>query len=243
MAKKSAAARFLDIPISSIKVLKQRTVDTKTVRALAKSIEREGLHYPITVYWRGGIWSRKYVIVAGLHRLLATESIGQKTIRAEVIDSDQADAWHNAENILRNEPSALERARGIADFARCVLPKTASLKGGEQPHNRNISRVARELGFGRRTVRNAFLIDTLTEAIRDRLVESNLDDNESFLVKVSKFKTDHERSIAIDQKKKFKLRRRAAKRHRSEVSRARVPHAQPRGVAARLAAPEARDRL
>ncbi len=202
--KKFPQSGFAEIPIDSIKILIGRRIDEKLVAAIAKSIEREGLHYPITVYWRGGLWRAKYVVVAGVHRLLGTKLAGGSTIRVEIIDPEKADAWRNAENLLRNEPSALERAQGIADFARCILPNQTPPKGGEQPHDRNISRVARELGFGRRTVRNAFQIDALTERIKGLLVKSKLEDNESLLVKLSQLETETEQCSAISARIKSK---------------------------------------
>jgi sulfiredoxin len=61
------------------------TLDPKKVEALAESLVEKGLQTPINVRRD----KERYVLVAGLHRLEAARSLGEKTIQAFVVRAPQ----------------------------------------------------------------------------------------------------------------------------------------------------------
>jgi ParB family chromosome partitioning protein len=105
-----------DIPLDQIQVSKQPRMgfDEARMAELIPSLEAVGQLQPIRVRPRaaGG-----YDLVFGERRFRATERIGRKTIRAEVIDGDPApaDVLHQqlAENLFRDNFKPVERARGF----------------------------------------------------------------------------------------------------------------------------------
>ncbi len=64
-----------------VPVKRRRTLDPKTVEALAESIIEEGLKTPIRVRRDG----ERYVLVEGLHRLEACRALGEETIVSLIV--------------------------------------------------------------------------------------------------------------------------------------------------------------
>lgn len=89
---------------------KQETLDT-----LAKSIESEGLLNPITVRQMG---LNKYQIVAGERRYRACKQLGFEKIECIVValSDEQTDFLMLTENLVREDVSTYEIAKGVIEF-------------------------------------------------------------------------------------------------------------------------------
>src|ERR1700691_4388497 len=75
---------ILRVSVANIKVKgKRRPLNERKVQALAKSIRAIGLRTPISIRLRKG---GEAILVAGLHRLEATKSLGEETISAIVVE-------------------------------------------------------------------------------------------------------------------------------------------------------------
>ena len=114
-------AEVKSIPIAQIHVPPRlREVEEDHAKAIALSIGAHGLINPITVRYAPakGKGTTPYVLVAGAHRLKAIEINGGTEIEAAIIDADQAEAQlvEIAENLFRNELSALDRAIFVASY-------------------------------------------------------------------------------------------------------------------------------
>ena len=87
----------------------RRDIDNAKVMELAESISKIGLLNPVTV-------TRKNVLVAGLHRLMAAKSLGWTEIEANIIDADglYAELAEIDENLIRNELHYIDRGNQLA---------------------------------------------------------------------------------------------------------------------------------
>lgn len=85
--------------------------DEESIRELAESIQADGLQSPILVRPKDG----RYEIVQGERRFRAHEIAGLETIRAEVKELSDDDAFHLAviENIQREQLTAIEEAQAF----------------------------------------------------------------------------------------------------------------------------------
>jgi N6-adenosine-specific RNA methylase IME4 len=93
------------VAISAVEVGdRHRSLDLTACRSLAASILEIGLLNPITL-------TKSRVLVSGLHRLRACESLGWQQIPAVVLGLDElhAELAEIDENLVRNELTALER--------------------------------------------------------------------------------------------------------------------------------------
>ena len=115
------------IRIDQIQVGKRlRSLRKEVVVELAKSIERLGLHSPITVVRRapnddgGGGNLAVYDLVAGLHRLEACKALGREEIGAVIKDMTDKDQrfWEIDENLCRAELNELERGEHLVERKR-----------------------------------------------------------------------------------------------------------------------------
>ena len=112
-----------------------RDADPGKVGELAESIAEVGLINPITVVARrimiDSILDDGYVLVAGLHRLEASKSLGLVEIEASVVDADDL---HRKlievdENYCRTEMGRAERALFAKEgkaIHECLYPETAN---------------------------------------------------------------------------------------------------------------------
>lgn len=118
------------VPITSIKVSPTRNRRLRDVSALAKSIDDVGLLQPIVV-------THDLVLVAGLHRLKACESLGWKTVPVTIIDLQglRAVLAEIDENFVRHDLTVLERAECIArrkEIYENLHPATAAWSSDRQ---------------------------------------------------------------------------------------------------------------
>lgn len=140
----------MDVGMIEIKTLivkgeRHRPLDAGHVKELAKSIAEVGLMNPITVNEEDGT----LVLIAGLHRLRACESLGYTEIAAHVLDLDAlgVELAEIDENLLHHELTALERSQHLArrkELWEQMYPETK--KGGDMSGRakRDASRLAPE---------------------------------------------------------------------------------------------------
>lgn len=88
--------------------------DEESIRELAESIQADGLQSPILVRPKDG----RFEIVQGERRYRAHEIAGLETIRAEVREITDDDAFHLAviENIQREQLTAIEEAQAFLKY-------------------------------------------------------------------------------------------------------------------------------
>ena len=175
---------------------KRRKRDPEKVKTLAASISMVGLRTPITVRRiekerDGDSKTSTIPLVAGHYRLEAFKSLGIKRIPAFVIESDKSDAkiLQLIENLYRAELTALQHAEDLAELVQLVqADKGGQLAhpGGNQPHDRGVSRAAKVLGFSRREVRRSLQIASVTIEAKAKAIEVGFDKNQSILLTIAK---------------------------------------------------------
>jgi ParB family chromosome partitioning protein len=152
-----------------------RKIDHRKVKQLERSIEDQGLRFPIHVYKLYGPHAGKYGLAAGQHRLHAVRNLGYRTVPAVIIRRKQAKAWRAAENLYRNDLSMLEKSLAIVEYAeeRQQLPnvKAEVTKGGKQPLDKGYSKLAKALGYHRNRVAEAHAHASLPKSIQKAILE------------------------------------------------------------------------
>jgi len=179
------------IAVEDVKVIgKYREVDPEKIKSLAASMSTKiGLRTPITVRRiKEGLGTTAFALVAGLHRLKAATTLGWKHIDAFIMEGTQTDAriWQLMENLYRAELTPLQRAEHVAELVQLVKDGEKGVQvahpGGQQPHDRGISRAAKILGFTREEVRRSQAIAGISEEAK----EIGLDKKQSALLKIAK---------------------------------------------------------
>jgi ParB family chromosome partitioning protein len=150
-----------DVPIKDIDVSEFNTrknlVDGQgdsNIEDLAKSIEKQGLLSPITVFQRS---DGKYALIAGQRRLLACKQLNWRTVPAIVRDmmsEVDATAISLVENIHRADMNPLDKARAF----KALADKFGSLKN-----------VSRETGVGVQTIRKYIQLLDLAPELQEQL--------------------------------------------------------------------------
>lgn len=92
----------------------RRAINEAGIRELAEDLKQRGLLEPIVVRMDG----KTPVLIAGLRRLKAAESLGWTEIEAHVVDVTEADgrAAQLAENVKREDLNPLDHANAIAAY-------------------------------------------------------------------------------------------------------------------------------
>lgn len=128
--------------------------DDSTIDDLAKSIEKQGLLSPITVFQKA---NGKYALIAGQRRLLACKSLKWPAIPAIVRDTmTEADATAVSlvENVHRADMNPLDKAKAF---------KMLSDQFGD------LQQVSRETGIGVPTVRKYLQLLNLAPELQEQL--------------------------------------------------------------------------
>lgn len=109
-----------------------RPVDPDWVAFMASELAKNGLGTPIWVRWLPGRGPR---LVAGAHRLAAARLLGWETIQAQMFrgDADQARMWEIAENLVRRDLGALDRAAFTAELYE-LERRRAGVDDGRSAH-------------------------------------------------------------------------------------------------------------
>jgi ParB-like chromosome segregation protein Spo0J len=183
------------IAVEGVKVIgKHREVDPERVKSLAASMSSKiGLRTPITV--RGikkGFGTTAFALVAGVHRLEAARTLGWEHIDAFIMEGTETNAriWQLMENLYRANLTPLQRAEHVAELVQLVRDGDkggqVAHPGGQQPHDRGISRAAKILGFTREEVRRSQAIAGISEEAKEKAKEKGLDKKQSALLKIAK---------------------------------------------------------
>jgi ParB family chromosome partitioning protein len=143
-----------------------------TIEDLARSIERQGLLSPITVFQKpGGCFS----LIAGQRRLLACKQLGRTTIPAIVRDSvSEADATAISlvENVHRADMNPRDKAKAFGALVD---------KFGDEPS------VSRETGVGVKTIRKYVQLLDLAPELQERLAAGEAKNTEALACLAQKF--------------------------------------------------------
>ena len=195
------------IAIDSITVgTDRRTVESRTVAELTKSIAEIGLLNPIVVTGDGRL-------VAGAHRLEACRRLGWTTIPAAVVDLDElhAELAEIDENLVRNELSVLERSEAYArrkEIYEALHPEAKAKVAGAHASNRAQGRDASEIispapsfaadtaaktGKSPRTIQHEVQIATkLPEPVREAIRHTPVADSKTELLDLARMKPEQQ---------------------------------------------------
>jgi ParB family chromosome partitioning protein len=209
-----------EIPLAQIDVpAGRRKVDPDWVAALAADIDAQGLRMPILVVEAG----KRFRLIAGAHRLGAAKSLKWKSIPADV---KSADAFADeaalrlaeiAENLMRRELSALDRAMDVAAWREIYEQAQGAVKPGRKKSfqvgtNSDADPMAvaaerfsaafneaaqRALGLGKTAVWRCLKIATLDADTRERIALTRLADNQSELIALADVEREM-RSAVLD---------------------------------------------
>jgi ParB-like chromosome segregation protein Spo0J len=162
-----------------------RPVDAAAVDQLVDSINTLGLQGGGLIYvrWAPAASAQRAILVAGRHRFEAFRRLGWARIPCIIFDGTAVEAklWRIAENLMRLELTALERADAIAAWAgeRAHLAQVSS---GGKGHKGGISAAARELGVDRRMVQRGLRISGLATEAKTVAVRLDLAGDQSALL-------------------------------------------------------------
>ena len=174
----------------------RREVVKATVESLAASIKKIGMQNPISVRSEKG---RRFVLIAGRHRLEAMRILGENLILASVMNIDDVEArlWEISENLHRAELTVLERSEQVSEWVslteaarpqafsnevRSKIAKDGTERG--RPEG-GVRAAARELGMKLTNVQQSNRIAKLTDEAKEAAIEAGLDDNQSALLKIA----------------------------------------------------------
>jgi ParB/RepB/Spo0J family partition protein len=174
-----------------------RRLNPEVVSVLAESIASIGLLQPISVYAPDD--STVY-LVTGNHRLEAAKKLGWDLIDAVLVTGDELDREMReiTENLHRAELSALERSEQIARWAELTAAKVlqvATPTGGQQPKEKGIRKIARDLKIETTDVQRAVKVAGLSNKAKDAAREHKLDNNRSALLEAAR-ETEPEAQVA-----------------------------------------------
>lgn len=202
-----------EIPIAQIDVpAGRRKVDPDWVAALAADFDAQGHRIPILVVEAG----KRFRLVAGGHRLAAAKLLTWKSIRADVTPADAfADEAalrlaEIAENLMRRELSALDRAMDVAAWREIYEQAQGAVKPGRKKSfqvgtNSDADPMAvaaerfsaafneaaqRALGLGKTAVWRCLKIATLDADTRERVALTRLADNQSELIALAEIERE-----------------------------------------------------
>lgn len=209
-------ADLKSIPLTSILVGdRARPVDADHAAAIAASMIDRGLINPITVRPTPAAGSGKtpYTLIAGGHRLEAARLNGWEEIDAIVVSSDAVEAqlMEIAENLYRNELSAIDRAAFVIKYREIYEEKHGAIdpKGGRPKKQSNdwtvifapgrelSDRVRDRLGIGRSTYFNVLKIgQNLRPELRKALRGTPYADDQSALLSLAKRPPEEQVKVA-----------------------------------------------
>ena len=206
-------AKFLRIPVSSIHIgERQRPIDEEHALAIAASMDERGLINPITVRstpnQNGG--KTPFTLVAGGHRHWGANHLGWAEIDAMMVAADATEAVliEIAENIFRNDLTALNRALFVAKYRETWeelhgdIVRGRPKKGNDYPifsaPGRELSkRVQKRLGIGHETYKliNRIAVH-LHPDLRQALRGTEIEDDQSKLLKLAKLDVELQVKVA-----------------------------------------------
>jgi ParB family chromosome partitioning protein len=232
-----------------------RPLDPKAVDALARNLAAFGMHTPITVEVAtgpDGFMSpdpdrQYYRVISGRHRVAAAQSLGWETIEAldflenpyfegimrSLGEGDEepdyeiaARMWAIAENLNRNELTALQRSEQIAEWIELekkwrgevarVSSQVATKPLGGRPEG-GVRAAARDLGLDKDEANRAVKVASLSDEAKAVAVETKLDDKQTILLAAVKEKEAGRDDVVFLRQEHA---RREAEKARKEAERA-----------------------
>lgn len=178
-----------------------RPVTPEGVAKMVAWLSDGGQKTPISVRVDGD--AAHPILVAGAHRLAAAKELGWPTIVCVFEDMDEVDAqlWEIAENLHRNELTALERDEQVSLWIALSAKKRGQLdqvsKGGRGQKG-GLSEVTQELGIDRSDARRALKVASLPEEAKTIARDAGLADNRTALLEAAERDTPEE-AIAVLQ--------------------------------------------
>jgi len=203
--------KTIQAELHAVTVPDNRRRKSGPVSVIAESMKRLGLINPITL-------TEDLVLVSGLHRFEAAQSLGWERIDARIIDAD-ARLVEIDENLCRNELTALERAEHRSERKRlheAVYPEVRNGRNqytrasvdesrdghGVQPSTRQepgsySGTAATEERVAARTIRRSVAIaENIPEDVRDEIRDLPIADNQKELSRLSKHAPEIQQRIA-----------------------------------------------
>lgn len=182
-----------------------RSVDEDWAKAIAQSIEINGLMEPIVVRpLKGG----GYALVAGAHRFRGLELAGLDEAECKILDLTEAEARlaEIDENLMRREMNALDRAVFLAERKRVYEELHPEAAHGKAPNGGKVANiatlrftedVAEKIGLSERTIQDAVaLVKRLTPEALDALRDTEIASNGAQLKALAKLEPADQEEIA-----------------------------------------------
>ena len=196
---------YKEIPIKDVKIPRGRRA-LMDIEVLSESIKQHGLLNPITV-------TETLRLVAGLHRLKACESLGWETIPAIIMALDEVDAAlvEVDENLIRHEPSALERCELLDRRKRLYEAKYPYTRHGAHKRSKGQAQVgdtkvvqpsfasntAKRIKLSKRTIQQDISISrNLNPVAKETIRNTPLANRTNDLVKLSKLPSEEQVKVA-----------------------------------------------
>ena len=172
-----------------------RKANTAKVEQIAESIKTIGLQSFIVVVARPNM---KFELVAGLHRVLAMDSLDITDYTTVCYDADTPRETLRLievdENLARNELSALERAKFVAERKELWDALHGELRGGEQKSHDETFDFSKEtaevLGISKQSVKRDRAISKSLAPHWDKLEELPFTPTQADLLKLAKVSTE-----------------------------------------------------
>ncbi|CAN5680792.1 hypothetical protein BH24ACT21_BH24ACT21_12190 [soil metagenome] len=152
-----------------------------TIEDLAKSIEKQGLLSPITVFQK---LDGRYAVVAGQRRLLACRTLGLATIPA-MIREKMAEGDATAISLVENVHRADMNPRDKALAFKALLDKFGDLRS-----------VSQETGVGPPTIRKYIQLLDLSPELQDRLAGGEAKNTQALALLAQQF-DDPDKQIEV----------------------------------------------
>ena len=220
--RKSANSRKIpkikEVEVQLIRSQHNRPLSPEVVAGIADSASRIGIQNPISLRpIEDSVY--EFEVVAGDHRLAACKELGWKFIPARILTGAAARIQRHSENLHRSELSLLERYRAIAGYGKESKKSNAiNLRGGSQPHDRGVSRIARAFKTSRQEVQRAMAAEKIAPDVRDLIARSKLSKNAAAIARIAQ-----EGSLEAQFRKLKELdERRQAKQEAKPVASAEV---------------------
>jgi Bifunctional DNA primase/polymerase, N-terminal len=160
--------------------------DPEKVKILDESIEVTGVRTPLTVRrlepnrtGRRGYPVPRFALLSDPHQLTAMKSRGMKGCLCVVLRVDETGGrlWQIGELLNQPELSPLDWAELVIEWVRLVRAKDGQVAhpaGGQQPHDRGLSRAGRVLGVSRRDIQRADVIVGIVAEAKHEIRRLNL---------------------------------------------------------------------
>lgn len=204
-------AEFKSLPLSKISIsTRLRDLNEDLARVISGSIAEYGLMNPITVRATPRAKAGSYTLIAGLHRLRATDLLGLETIDCFVLKADQSDAQllEIAENLHRNELSVIDRAVAVLKYRELWEERYGKIqkisarnpKGQVVPSESHgfSDHTAIRLGLHPKTIKRLSQIALNLHAnLRAAVKGTEIADNQSALLKLSKLEPVKQKQAAV----------------------------------------------